>query len=547
MEILENKILSDFQLSASNDIKSVIKDIEGLNSQIVVLKHLPRSGKTYTLLEYLNNSNSFSLYVSDVHEQMEQLTTNFDKMWVIKGASKMCPLLKEDHAPFWVKKYFGHGNNGKLKRNIPCILCDQKDCEYNKQFDFPEANATVTIAKESLVNPRIVSAYDHIIIDEKMDKANLIQPYCPTFKEDALLSFDYALEIYEVYEEIKNLIDNKSIIEEREYLEKLKTDAKFISSKKVLGKTIYEIRDLDNNELVKDVVPFLANLGSTINWMEKCYDINEYRDRFHVPYIHYAFDMLREYGSNLIFANATFDEGIYNLLKNQYKYDLPEIRTIMDKPIENKNSYLLHYNNLGRSCSRSGLKGSAEGSIGYFPQIFKMIESIHRFCQKRGLRSGIITFSEYEDCFSDFNVVDHFVAHRGKNDFDEVDVLVILGTFNIPRLALLDKHYAISGEYLDKKYLENDYWKTKDINGCKIAISKHKGLMNTKLFLLYDEHLQAILRSGAHINDKKVVIVFGYVPDGTEKMFSYKKFDSTKQLINGYLTNSYSEGRKRAG
>lgn len=532
---------SEYQLKVSNDIKNTIKDLESKEGQIVVLKYLPRLGKTYTLLDYLNNSeNTFSLYVSDVHEQMGQMAQNFEKMWVIKGAAKICPLLNDLDTPKKRKNELEYLFSGHLKKNLACRFCKFiSSCEYTKQFDFPENDVIVTIAKESLVNTRIYNKFDYIIFDESMVKASLIEPTIPEIDIDAFGNIKHGYNLLEAYEELKKSVDSTTVIDDRDLLRTFKEDADYVGSDKVLKDTLNEYWRMDarEREKAKGVIPFMTNLYQTVEWAQRCCDVGEYRPTHYKPYIHNAFDLLRKYDSNLILANATFDKQIYDYLKSQYLYELPELRVVCDLPIENKNSFLLHYvTPRGRSCSREGLKN-------YRREIFPMVEAIPRFCQKRGLKSGLITFQEYEDSFPDFDVVDHFVAHRGKDDFDDVDVLTILGTFNISRYDYLLYNYCITGEYLPLNALKE--WFTEIIGISKVSVPVHDMFRVTRMYHLYEEHMQALLRSGAHIKDGRVVISFGYVPQDVKNMFKYEKFMKTKQLINGYLMNFYDEKRRK--
>ena len=528
-----------YQSGTSKSIQDVMKSLKSSCKEIVVLNHLPRLGKTYSLLEYLNNSeNTLSLYVSDIHQQMEQMVSNFSKMHVIQGAAKICPKLNDENTHDAEKNHLRFLFSGQFKRNLACRYCDAyKNCIYNKQFDFPENNIILTVAKESLPNPRIHTAFDFIIFDENMVKAAPIEPTLPKIDTELINSLYYGSQISFAYDNIKIISESSFTFKDNEIIKMLDEDAEYLGSDGIIRKTIKEISSLEFEEKKKfnGVLPFMANLYQTVEWAKRCYNAGECRPKHYRPYLHDAFDLINKYNTNLIIANATFSQPIYNQIENQYHNSLPQIKDIIDMPVTNKNSYLLNYKHpQGRSCSRTGLEE-------YGSEIFKTIETIPRFCEKKGLKTGLITFPEYEDNFPGFDVTDHFVAHRGKNDFDKVDVLTILGTHNIPRIGLLNKNYAITGEYLPIESLKN--WKTKTINGSKISVPQNNQFRDTRLYLLYDEHLQTILRSGAHIKDKKTVINFGYVPPGCEKILTYKTFTNFRQLTNGYLTKIYAKKR----
>lgn len=526
--------LSDLRNAISNDIEEIMNNFKGNRGQIAVLKHLPRIGKTYGLLNYLNNTpNICALYASDVIEQIDQISSNFSKVRVIKGAAKVCPLFKDDES-------LNYLFSSKFKRNIACVLCPQfKGCIYWEQFNYPEKDVILAVAKESLPNQRIHSSFDFIVFDEDMTKSRVIEPYFPkNIPADFLNSLQYGEMVLDLYLELEYLIDEKEVIDE-DGLRYFKGESTLLGSNKVLKVTLKEYDQMNSTEKknFNNVLPFISNLHLSYEWVERCYKIGEYRNRLFTPYIHSAFDLLKEYGCNLIIANATFDEDIFNLLRGQYKTVLPEISSISGFPIENKGSSFFNYNMLGRSCSRTGLDNYGE-------EIFSIVESISNFCRNNEVKSGLITFPEYEDDFIDsFDVVDHFVAHRGKNDFDDVGLLVILGTYNIPRQAILAHNYAISGEYLNKKQIEE--WENDYINGCRVSVPKYAPYRKTKMYKLHEEHLQAILRSGAHTKSGKAVVNFGYAPMDVKDIFTYKTFNSKRQLINGYLTRMSSKKRRK--
>lgn len=322
-----------------------------------------------------------------------------------------------------------------------------------------------------------------------------------------------------------------------EYLSDLSREVTFLKSRKVANKTCNDLNELEFEEPEKKlIIEFIAKLNSSLDWIIKCKQFEVFRSLFYIPYLHYGFDLQNKYGSNIILSNATFDNNIYNYITNQYPKPLPEIKTTLNYPIMNTKSYLLHYVYSGRSCSKTGLKD-------YAKDLFPIVRSVLKFCNnKRGLITGLITHKEYENYFRDnqfdFDVKDHFIGHRGKNDFDKVDLLVIFGTYNIPRIAYLMNNYAITGEYLHQNTLKE--WKPVTINNVQISAPVNDKFKATRLYQLYDEHTQAIFRSGAHLSPNKTVISFGYVPPGVEKMLNYYQFTNTHQLI-GKLTSIYKK------
>ena len=519
--------LKKFQNNVAEQINDLMDELIVDKGRIVVLEYLPRSGKTYSVLDYINQKNNLlSLYVSDVHSQIGQLKENFDKLHIIKGAKQMCPMKEQ-------KQQLFHEN---IQTNLACKLCySNKNCVYQEQFNYPQKDVILGIAKESLLNSRLHDSFDFIIFDENMTKSQKIKPHFPIIDKEILESLNYGSTILFAYENIEILKDDKTYVMEEDTLKMFREDAALLSRNNVIRATIDDIKSMDNPEgLFSKIVPFMANIHITKEWVERCYQVKENRPVHYKPYLLTAMELVEKYESNLIIANATYDENVYSNIKNQYKGELPDISKKLNLTLQNNESYLFHYNYKGRNCSKTALK-----KYDYYVDIIHMLKSIHRFCEKRGLKSGLITYMDYEKKLPEFDVKDHFIGHRGKNDFDDVDVLTILGTFNIPRIELLRSHYAISGEYLDPINLKE--WNVKRINGIQINIPKNENFANTRSYLLYDEHLQAILRSGAHLTPKKVVIVFGYVPPSVENILKYRYFSNQKRLINGFLTHIFKQ------
>ncbi|MEN6293398.1 MAG: hypothetical protein ABFD07_15465, partial [Methanobacterium sp.] len=226
---------SQYQTITSNNIKEVIDDLKSSYKEIVVLNHLPRLGKTHTLLEYLNNSeNTFSLYVSDVHEQMSQMAVKFDKMHVIQGAAKICPKLNDDQTPNSDKNQLKFFFNGQFKRNLACRYCStRKSCIYNKQFNFPENDLILTIAKESLPNPKIQTAFDFIIFDENMVKAAPIEPTLPEIGTNLINTLNYGAQIAFAYDNIKLISESSFTLKDDEIIKMLKEDAEYLGSDRI--------------------------------------------------------------------------------------------------------------------------------------------------------------------------------------------------------------------------------------------------------------------------------------------------------------------------
>ena len=64
-----------------------------------------------------------------------------------------------------------------------------------------------------------------------------------------------------------------------------------------------------------------------------------------------------------------------------------------------------------------------------------------------------------------------------------------------------------------------------------IQLTDNMDFNRIKLYKLNEEHQQAIFRSGAHVHSRKLVVSFGYVPEGVENILTYHTFSNRNQLI----------------
>jgi hypothetical protein len=162
----------------------------------------------------------------------------------------------------------------------------------------------------------------------------------------------------------------------------------------------------------------------------------------------------------------------------------------------------------------------------YGKQMAPIANIITDHCKNKNLKVGLITFKGAEKLLKSPDVVAHFGDHQGSNKFDDVDVLIIFGTYHIPPTALYLKHYIIHNEFLRDDPV--NWTNRRYINGVMINFTDYEKFNDVISYKLNEEHEQAIFRSGALIEDGKVVIVFGYVPKGIENKLDYRKFSSAQ-------------------
>ena len=64
----------------------------------------------------------------------------------------------------------------------------------------------------------------------------------------------------------------------------------------------------------------------------------------------------------------------------------------------------------------------------------------------------------------------------------------------------------------------------------RITFSENEQLNKIKTYKLNEEHEQGIYRNGAHVHDDKIIISFGFVPQGVENTLRYSSFKTLRGL-----------------
>lgn len=402
-------------------------------------------------------------------------------------------------------------------------------------------------------------------MDEVIDKASKILPICPDITEYAFERYGLTEDYYSIYAMVKNYVN---------YLEKIKSNPETLSDQtqyinfnttlkrltynlyneidllrnqgseiafKALKKLVRFLRD-DNSMIPKDLenlLIFFNGFKGTIKWLEYC-SAYEFRTHYYEPYLQKVLNLRYHYQSDVIILNTSLKREIYDSLTSNYSNNgslVPPLE--FSYPLINKRSLLLHYNHHGRSCSKGKMFETDEyGNVqydqegnpltkGYGNQIRAIVLSIADYCKSNNLSVGIISFKGTKAAFDNYcDVFSHFGGHQGSNTFDHVEVLLIVGTYHLNPRALYQKHYIIHKEFLKENKATWNIHKT--INGIRVRLTDNEKLNQVKLYKLNEEHEQAIFRSGAHVEDGKIIIAFGYVPEGVEEKLDYRVINSAQ-------------------
>lgn len=546
----------------------------------VLLNSAPnRIGKTITTLKFFHDESEVgegaewtesyprTLYLADRHRQINEVDKTLEDMgldyfreWY--GIQHLCPRKEEPLHKFLIKN---HVTSGVICQN--CYL--KKSCSYWNQFKVGKGYI-VGAPKEFLPSKHIQKKqWENIVVDEVLDKARKIYPTCPKIPEEVFKMFGISDSLYYLdYETVQDFTENiheyqslQKDIEKtrgtpfgldynliyqldakREQLDYLKNECG-VNQYHVLNKLTNILRkesNLTDEPGFYNLMEFYNKLNTTVEWLEYCFR-HGFRPHFYKPYLDDVFDLQGKYRSNIIILNTSLDRPIFDrLTKKQqiYSTNLHEFTF----NIKNKDSLLLHYNMFNRSCSKGNLFETDEvGKIlndndglpivkkGYGKDVIEMAKNTTEYGRERDLMTGVISFKRGVNLFQPYaDVVGYFGGHQGSNAFDDVDLLVIVGTYHLNQTALYHKHYIIHNEFLGDNPAKWNH--SRYINGLRINLSDNEKLNQVKLYKLYEEHQQAIFRSGANVYPGKMVVVFGYVPLGVEEVLDYRTFNSIRGL-----------------
>lgn len=500
--------------------------VGGKSGKIIINNAPNRIGKTITTLKYFDDENAKVLYLADRHNHINEveLTLKTPKFIHWAGIDRLCRYKYEDPDTAFLI-------DNKVPAGIVCDKCPwRKGCKYWTQWKI-EDNSIVGTPKELIPTSYVQKEeWDVVIFDEIIDKEMRIKPHIPHLNADI---FDY-FGIKDLY--YSNYIIVEGLKKQQDFKEAkgiLQDDAQEIR-KKILPNLAKQIKNSEidlNHNSSGELLKYLAKYSATVEWVKYCAKYG-HRTHFFNPYLYKILDLIKKHGSNIILINTSLDEQFYNLILNNYEKELPEPE-LFSFNIQNKNNLLLHYKFLKRAFSKNSLFIEDENEKlqanreTYGIEAYNEAVKIIKFCKKEDLSVGVITANKAMHLFEDIaDEVSYFGGHQGSNQLDNIDVLLIYGTYNVNPQGLYQKYYMVTNELLINNQAKwNNY---RYINDYRITFSNNEILNQIKYYKLKEEHGQAIFRNGAHVQDNKIVISFGFVPKEYNDTLTYRKFSNAR-------------------
>lgn len=498
--------------------------------QGIIINNAPnRIGKTINTLEFFLEKDLKVLYLSDRHPQISEVEKRLQNDLFVHwwGLERACALKNDPEISLLIEN--------DLPTGIICQGCPSREnCSYHSQFQIVD-KLIIGGPKEFLPFKNVqTNRWDVIIFDELVEKSFRIEPCIPSLTEEIFNKYGID-SFHESYATVKTLVEQDKIKLDGNSLLALENEAKEIREI-ALSNVAKKIKkeSIRNQDQLANLLQFLNGFPSTVKYLEYCSNYGK-RPYFLKPYLHYVFNLIEQDKSSLIMLNTSLKRDIFKLVTFNQDNHIGN-PNVFNFPIVNPNSVLLHYRHpYQRSCRKSALfeyddkiKIDNEGipvinKEEYGKEILDIAMGAIEHCKENGLSTGIITFKDVIKLFKDkVDVISHFGGHQGSNQFDDIDALIIYGTYNINPTGLYEIYYSLTNEFLGDRHADwNNY---KFINGMRMTFSDNEKLNLIKEYKLHEEHGQAIYRSGAHVKDRKIVIAFGFVPEGVENILSYSKF-----------------------
>jgi len=431
---------------------------------ITVLALQPEAGKTEAFIKYCEaNQNQNIAYFAPYHSllnEVEQRLEGASNVIHWYGKKNICQLYK-DKDPFLIALI----ENG-LTTRFYCESCKLSDeCGYKShinQFDF--SRPSIILAPLEYIKKH-ADKFDAIFVDEFVIKS---YAYSLPEKKD----IREAIRILRNFEKLPifdDLCNELKIIEYPNGLTDIGPISRMELAEKLNEMNLTNLRDIfqrgmsksniDDFELLAKVLKDINNLADFLKWKQIYRDSEGYEkdlNTYYDPYIYKLFELAES--KPIIIMDATFNEELFEDLLRGYdgefginNFDINVYKT----SIQNKDSVIYRVNPTA---------WYPKSSIIYHEQInidlINSVKKLYKFYTKIGKKVGIITIKDIkEQIFNGFETL-HYRNLRGKNEFENFDVLILLGTPQPNLTGVMDIHNELYltnlKKYRSYHYVPND-------------------------------------------------------------------------------------------
>lgn len=515
---------------SKDEVRNNLEKISFKEKGIQILNLQPGMGKTHKIIEHAKSSEDAVLIIvpnhSLVESSYEDLIDRTDvEHWM--GWSHKCSKKDENIYEIRMKRDFEkEGIYFPISHVCPeaCTEIERKRCPYHAQF---ETKARIIITVPELIEKALGNnrQWDLVVFDETTQRGSKVK-----FNDDNINDVLKALGLQNDDEE-----DDRYNVYAHHVLEWDEWD-------KNLFKEVYQsefFKALKNKDKSRLSTLIKFNQKEIDQYQEIYFKYNIKIDYFKVPYTFKAFE-LASTGTPVLLSDATFNEiqfkTLYELWKEDKNLDYVQIKaTLYTSNVKNKKAIIYWVNSNNKWYSNHISK--AVGDIKELINSFK----------KSGKSVGIITNKKVEHWFNDVNLVSHYNATRGLNDFKNLDVLMVISVPSVNEEGFIKDFEATFRKkttvYTKEDLIKKDNgWYVKE-TGEYIGDNSMPPYLNPKAYdaqwnvrdqytaYLISEVLQAIERDRNLIMDGTQTFVFGIMPPEIEKERTIIKVN-LKDLLN---------------
>ena len=447
----------DLQGKTLAEVRKELKDIK-FDNGITVLALQPEVGKTETFIKYCEaNKDKNIAYFALNHDLLDEVEKRIKEKipssnvihW--KGKRILCRLYKEDG---FIKTLIDSG----LPIYDICRDCHLlKECqpkEHRKQFIYQKP--AILLAPLEYIKGH-AGEFDIVFVDEMITKCYAYS--LPDEKEvTKAVSILGGFENSPALKKLLNVIKNSDKFDEPDLIE----------LRRIFWRGLNKSLLNCNLDDFKSSAKVLSGINKSIEFL-KWRDIYKKSDSYEKslktyfePYIYKLFELAESIP--IVLMDATFNEELFEDLLQGYDGEFV-IKNNFDvniyySHVENKESVIYRVNPTYWYPKSSATSG-----------IIQDIKKLYNIQVKKDKKVGIITFKDIELQFEGFRIL-HYGNLRGKNEFENDDVLILLGTYQLNPIGIIKEHNELYLTDLSEstKVIEFDtdedadnYAKTKDL------------------------------------------------------------------------------------
>lgn len=484
-------------------VRSRLQGID-LESGITVLALQPEIGKTHTFIEYCKEHPNKKIgYFAPDHELLKEVESKLRSKGISnvirwEGQKLKCKLYDDKYVSIWT--------NLNLSISAFCSSCEYHlNCNYKKQFVHQDKG--ITLAPSAYLGTNYISEkFDIIFIDE--------------FLKDCK---EYSLALTK--DDVKQAKSYRDIdsIEDSDILYKVADGSDDFNINKIRG--LYEsledvcMKSLPNRDQFIIFTNLLSNLKKSIEFFEwrrmyaDCKLYTSELDKYYEPHVYNLFRQAELIP--VILLDATFNQELFEDLLAGYDGEFG-IKNTFDITIYYSELFNIKSNvvkvNPKSWYPRSSISYDQINKVKYMYKLHKELDE--------DMKIGIITHKRFKDHFKEFKVLT-YGNQRGQNKLKECDILIILGTYQMPSRGIIEQH--------NKLYLTNlevneggkydDYIDERDYH--EYEVSKAMSEIEECIYWYPDMQLK---------------------PDDAKKHVPYKFVDMRRQACDYYKLYPDTEG-----